>query len=653
MAVQHPKVATFALALTWISAVAKDLTDVMPVTDCRAWAVQGQCRDNPGFMLKRCAASCAWLSDCDSAPQTISELRSRISLLENQSQQLKPAADVINLDDTERKELHAAIQSANEAKASAVNRSDALEAQVAELKAKMLEKDAASAAPAAEDPRIAELTASITYLQSQLTAKDAASAAPDSRIAELESSIAELQSQLSAKNSASAVPDPRIAELEKSNAELQARVSAQDSASAVPDPRVAELEKSISDLHARLSEKNSAGEEKHADAALVGSLEDEKAKLQADLEASRTAGRTLQTRIADLEAELGEKGVSSETRLVELEADRQNLTFELERARSAVAEQAGLEARIVELEAEQTHLKSELKERHDTSELAKVCNSHVEGSDANKSQEAVLDPRIAKLEAQVNHLNRVMESTRAAEQAASNQSDTFEARVLELEGQLYRKLSADEVQSDPWEDLHETVANFPAAAKKWVRELPATLSQLSIELQQQALLTGHDMAIYSKQFAIESAIASKEFAIESAFAFRDTLNRTALKAREDAVEAAAQAKLEMRRWSVQLQDMSLKFRAEAEIAFLQFSQSLAARAQVVAADPRFQAAAACVCGLVALCCLYFFGRFLALRRSKKAPSVPEKGAAKPPARKAAAPQVPPFPGAAKTAAAAH
>ena len=67
----------------------KEKEDVAAVTQCRCWAAQDQCAENPDFMLHNCAASCAHEKFCGQAVSLRSQLKEEKEELKQLKTQIK------------------------------------------------------------------------------------------------------------------------------------------------------------------------------------------------------------------------------------------------------------------------------------------------------------------------------------------------------------------------------------------------------------------------------------------------------------------------------------------------------------------------------------------------------------------------------------
>lgn len=329
------------------SAEVRAVVDKAAVKDCRCWAVQGQCQDNPRFMAAQCPASCTWHVERETSAQKVSDLTSRIS---------ECAAEV--------QQLQSDVASATVSQREAQNQSQALQVRIADLELQLASKNKSTDQDAGEACGV-ELHALRQQLEADLEAKRATELATTSlnqvEMQQLRDELHSLRvSELAAVDNSHQL-EAEVAKLRSDASKEAAAVVAQGAA----NKRVV-LERSVVQPNTSFSKQALVSGctlwPRFVESTFSETAAGEHAELAAELREATAANQAMQKEISELRSAqaagnlLHSDGVNSSShREAELETAIKRMKQLVESATAAEVASTNashiLEARVLELES--------------------------------------------------------------------------------------------------------------------------------------------------------------------------------------------------------------------------------------------------------------------------------------------------------------
>jgi len=494
----------FLLLTTTMRFASAAAVDKAAAKDCRCWAVQGQCKDNARFMSKNCEATCSWHVERESAVQNLAALNSRISECQVEVVQLKAEADTkcsadsvamsIPVCQREVKRLKAEVNSSKASVHTAANQTQALQAIVADLELKLTQKSSTETTAASQ--RVVELEDAQKKLNIELASARSAVKAAANKSLLLEAEVVGLRAETAQKEVAvigDAVTSPRISELE-------AKIKKQETDTATARIAVEMMtgranqafESRILALQAQSTEKELAFNAANDLAAkqkmelqeevemLRKSMRRHKLEKQLDHDSTNTT-KALPTGANVSKAFSTESSSKVSLCISQLENEQDRVRAEKGIAEDAVKKTLSLETHVSQIQTELDHSReAELNMTNKNTALQKQLVNRNRAVQLTQKFSPPPGTPAHPLEAEVTRLKKLVESATAAQVSTSNQSDTFESRVLELENQLAALTvegSNGSAEVDPWIEFQEQMRHAPRHIRKWFAELPESIRQ--------------------------------------------------------------------------------------------------------------------------------------------------------------------------------
>jgi hypothetical protein len=441
-------------------------------------------------------------------------------------------------------------------------------------------------------------------------------------------------------------------------------LSAKGKTAAAPqdDGQVATLEFEIKQLQSQLDAAHATGSEQKKIAADIAGkdLRINVTELEAELKQTKSAladargaeekHRALEVKASSLEARLAEQAkvppIISSNGDCAAESNHVRQQFDAEMARLRAAEREStnksyaLSLQVSDLEAQllQHRIETRREDQKCKVEIEKAVAAELAAISKADDPSAASHPRVVQLEKEIVNLERIVNSTRLAEAAASNLSQSLEARAWELESQLER-LGAGETDGSAdkmWEEFYTSAVNLPSAAKLWCKDLPLHVRATSVYAYEGLVSAALELSRVAMEVSIDMFEAGKvivinapDTAAEAKVATIESLERNRIWMGELAVKTWSDLKVGYEQVRLASIDAAERFRIWFEKFYDEEYQRASVHARMLLANPNFRVAAVGIAIILMIGWLRLLRAFLASAQLRSLERARERGSLRP------------------------